>query len=98
MKICTQEMQASKNLCMVWCLFLAGISSQAEGTFQNRGFEQAMIVPVPGNQWLVEFDSALPGWRGYYGTNPVTEASFNSITLSAPELAGTNRSPKRARR
>ena len=50
--------------------------------FQNLDFESAHVPDLPPDQYeFVPFSDALPGWTGYFGTNPATTALHNTFTL-----------------
>jgi hypothetical protein len=64
-------------------LLLAVCSSLAQGTFQNLDFEEATIVPIPGDPYdRVQFAAAFPGWTGYT-TVMESRALYNGIFLDS---------------
>jgi hypothetical protein len=68
-------------------LYLGCVSGLWAQAFQNLDFESANVSNLPPNQ--VEFVSVadgLPGWTAYIGTNELTQASHNLITLGAPNV------------
>jgi len=70
------------------CLGSVGI--QAQGTFTNLDFEMASLVPVEIEGLYLgyyDFDSALPFWTGYCGTNQQTTVRYNSLSLSAAQVS-----------
>ena len=69
---------------------LAVLSAQAQGTFQNLGFEQADPVVIVGSPYYptaVTFGSALPGWSSSIGGVPVTQAFLNNYSLGAASIS-----------
>jgi hypothetical protein len=65
---------------------LEGESALAQGTFQNLDFEQASIVPLPGDNlgiFIVASD-ALPHWVVYGGSSPVGYVIYNTVSLGTP--------------
>src|ERR1043166_8065921 len=50
---------------------LVPIVANAQGTFQNLDFENGTFIPIPGQLNTVEFAAAMPGRRGYLGTNQI---------------------------
>lgn len=76
-------MKTSKTSFLCTFVFCALLSAQAQGTFQNLGFESANLTPVPSGQGgsLVPISDALPSWTGYIGTNQLTTVLQNSLTL-----------------
>jgi hypothetical protein len=69
------------------CFVLAhlGISAQAQGAFQNLGFEQANLVPVSPN--AVQFAPAFPGWSGFIGGVQPSGALYNNLTLDTAAIS-----------
>jgi hypothetical protein len=66
---------------------LAGaISAQAQGTFQNLGFESPTFVPS-GDTSGVQFSPAFPGWFGYAGGVRQTMAVSNDVYLDTSGIA-----------
>src|SRR5712671_6794392 len=69
-------------------LLFASSSAFAQGTFQNLDFEQATLVPIPGDPYQrVQFAAALPGWTGYVGTNLETAALYNRTFLDSSGIS-----------
>ena len=68
--------------------FLAVLSAQAQGTFQNLDFESANLTSIPSGQYggEVPLSSALPGWSASIGGVPVTEVLQNNYTLGAASI------------
>src|ERR1041384_1479265 len=55
---------------LLCCFFSASMMAQAQGTFQNLGFESANVPTLPPDQTAyVPFTNALPYWAGAIGTN-----------------------------
>lgn len=78
------------NDLLIACLvgFLAITSVNAQGTFQNLGFESASPVAIPGDSYQrVQFDSAFPGWVGYVGGGQQSAALSNSYFLDSSGIA-----------
>ena len=75
-------------------LVCAVLSTQAQGTFQNLGFESANLTPIPAGQYggFVPIANALPGWTGFLGTNQVTQVLHNIYTLgnASIDILGPN--------
>ena len=65
---------------------LAALSSVAQGTFQNLNFEAAMIVPIPGQPYTVQFAPAFPGWSASFAGFPTSRAITNAFALSTPGI------------
>jgi hypothetical protein len=64
------------------CLLVWSGNAQA-AAFQNLGFESAVIIPIPGDQFQrVQFDRALSGWTGYLGSTPQTLALHDFTLIS----------------
>jgi hypothetical protein len=70
------------------CCALWHAEVQAQGTFQNLGFESATNLPsLPSGQpAFVPFANAFPGWAGTLGTNQATTALYNGFSLGAVEV------------
>jgi hypothetical protein len=68
--------------------FLAALSAQAQGTFQNLNFESANLSPIPSGQYGgdVPITSALPGWNASIGGVAVTQVLQNNYTLGAASI------------
>jgi hypothetical protein len=63
---------------------LLPFDSLGQGSFQNLNFEQAQIVPIPGDPYnRVQFNSAIPSWTGRVGTNVQTRALYNGVFLDS---------------
>lgn len=63
-------------------LLLVVRSVPAQSTFVNLDFESAVVVPEHFGP--LPFASAFPGWTGYLGANPVSEAGHNLTPLNSP--------------
>lgn len=63
------------------------VDLQAQGTFQNLGFESALPVAIPGDPGVVEFSSAFPGWLAYVGGVQQTFALSNRSYLDSSGIA-----------
>lgn len=60
------------------------VAAYGQGTFQNLGFETAVLVPVPIDGYgRVQFDSAFPNWTGYVGGVPQTRALYNNAFMDS---------------
>src|SRR5437016_11927926 len=74
-------------LLLQFCLGAAAapLVADGQGTFQNMGFESAVIPPPDSNQpFLIPFTNAFPGWTGYaVGTNQFSAAGYNAISVGA---------------
>jgi hypothetical protein len=56
----------------------------AQGTFQNLGFESAVIVPLSSNPPpTIQSSPAFPGWAGYVGTQQVSYAFYNTLSIGS---------------
>lgn len=68
----------------------AVLPSVAAGTFRNLGFETAsMTLPprVPGQtEYHVPIAQALPGWKGFLGTDAVQYVWLNDLTLGSANI------------
>jgi len=75
-------------------LCIAGtLHAQAQGTFQNLGFELATLTNVsPGQIAFVPFNNAFPGWTGYWGTNPAPLAIYNGVSIGSVQISLIGRS------
>ena len=62
---------------------------RAQGTFQNLGFEQANVPPVPAGQsgGFVAASNGLPGWIAYYGINQATQILHNDFTTGSVNIS-----------
>src|SRR5688572_24028953 len=74
-------MKMTRLLLTCLIVFHTIASSEAQGTFQNLGFESASLVGIGGNS--VQFDTAFPGWVGYVGGVQQTAALYNSVFLDS---------------
>ena len=60
------------------------VAAYGQGTFQNLGFETAVLVPVPIDGYgRVQFESAFPNWTGYVGGVPQTRALYNNAFMDS---------------
>lgn len=60
----------------------------AQPTFQNLDFESVVLVPVPGDPYnRVDFGSAVPGWTGFIGDQPLNLITHDNIFLGSPNIA-----------
>ena len=61
----------------------------AQGTFQNLGFEQANVPPVPAGQsgGFVAASNGLPSWIAYYGINQATQILHNDFTTGSVNIS-----------
>jgi len=70
------------------CLLSISPLANAQGTFQNLGFESATIVPIPGDPYgRVQFAPAFPGWTGALGGIPQGGALYNSVFLDSAAIS-----------
>jgi hypothetical protein len=66
---------------------LASVSLvRAQGTFQDLNFEEANIVPIPGQQYAITVANALPGWAVDYGNVQQTQIFYNDASLGATQV------------
>ncbi len=72
---------------MILVAWFSAFRMQAQGNFQNMGFERAAIPPLTPVGSLVPITTALPGWSGYFGNNSgsvsTPEIGYDFITLGA---------------
>jgi hypothetical protein len=62
-------------------------TAAAQGTFRNLDFEQARIVPIPGDpNGYVSWAAAMPGWTGYFGTDQVDRLFYNGLSLCCASM------------
>src|SRR5438552_2069280 len=81
MKTFTSSLSCVALLCI-------GFSARAQGTFQNLGFESAVLVPIPGDPYgRVQFAPAFPGWIGYVGADQQTAALYNNVFLDTSGIS-----------
>src|SRR5882762_9376696 len=86
------------KICSLLCVsahFLAP-AAKAQGTFQNLGFESAVLVPVTGNTnttAIVQFAPTFPGWSGYIGGIEQTNALYNFTLLDTSAISIINTDP-----
>jgi hypothetical protein len=74
------------RLFLLWSNLLCAVfPAEAQGTFQNLGFESARIVAT-GNS-LVQFAPAFPGWAGYVGGVQQTTALYNNFFLDTSGIS-----------
>ncbi|MCW5553118.1 MAG: PEP-CTERM sorting domain-containing protein [Verrucomicrobiae bacterium] len=70
--------------CLAAAVWLALFTlAHGQGAFQNLDFENGVFVPSGGSSFLVEAESALPGWTAFVGTNQLTEVLHNTGTISS---------------
>ena len=62
-------------------LFWGTAAAQAQGTFQNLGFESAIVPAYGGLPILIPFTDALPGWTGFRGSDLAAQAAYNGVSL-----------------
>src|SRR6266478_159155 len=65
----------------------AALSIQAQGTFANLGFESANPSGYPPNSSDVPISAALPGWSGFYGTNPTSQVWYDGISIGGAMIS-----------
>ncbi len=67
-------------------------SARAQGTFQNLGFESAVLVRLPGDPYSrVQFAAAFPGWAGYVAGVPLDAALYNAEFLDSSGISIVDR-------
>ncbi|SRR5258708_1817722 len=77
-------MRDNKSLLLCVCALCLGAKVQAQGTFQNLGFESATLVPIPGDPYArVQFAAALPGWTCSIGGVQQTAALYDNFFLDS---------------
>lgn len=65
-------------------ILLGTLAANAQGTFQNLGFESVSTIPIPGDAYgRVQFSPALPGWTGYIGGVVETKALYDNQFLDS---------------
>jgi hypothetical protein len=77
-------------------MILLSVSARAQTPFQNLDFESAQVPDVLDfSHIFAPFSQALPGWVGYFGTNPVSQAVVNTVSLGTYNISilGHNTSP-----
>jgi hypothetical protein len=76
-------MQFFKSFCLGLIIICSAFTLQAQGTFQNLGFESANLTPIPSGLYggPVSTLDAIPGWKAFLGTTQVTQVLQNNITL-----------------
>jgi len=75
-------------------LVLVDPRATAQGTFQNLGFESAIIVPIPGDPYgSAQFGPAFPGWTGYIGGIQQTSALYNFTFLDSSAIGIIDTNP-----
>src|SRR5437867_11267640 len=63
-------------------------SAHGQGTFQNLNFEEAVLVPIPGDPYgRVEFAPAFPGWTGYVAQSSQSAALHDRTFLDSSGIA-----------
>jgi len=74
---------------LILALVLVAPIAQAQGGFQNLGFEAAHLTPIPPGQFgdRVPIDQALPGWNGFVGTQQVTSVFQNNLGLGGANIS-----------
>ncbi len=67
----------------------AVVSAFGQSTFQNLDFESAALPVIPPGQsgGRVAITAALPGWRGYIGTNEIATVRHNDLSIGQAALA-----------
>lgn len=75
-----------KSLVLSAVCVCGGGNGRAQGTFENLGFEDATIVPIPLTDFIVA-SNALPGWRCYIGGTEVGGVHYNMFALAAPAIS-----------
>jgi uncharacterized protein (TIGR03382 family) len=84
----TMKVHRPVRLAAAFALLLSVAVAQAQGTFQNLGFESARIVPAPGypaSQYL--FADAFPGWTGYAGDVQQVLTLYNNLYMDTAGLS-----------
>src|SRR6185436_19806351 len=80
-------MRKIQLLCL--CINIIAVRSliQAQGTFQNLGFESADLEPIPSQPFVyVPVSDGIPNWEGFLGTNLVTQVLHNSTTVDLANI------------
>ncbi len=83
-------MKTTRPFATSWsATFLAVLSAQAQGTFQNLNFESANLSPIVSGQYggEVAISSALPGWSATIGGVAVTQVLQNNYTLGEASIS-----------
>jgi len=81
-------MKTKKPLLTCLIAVHAIVSVEAQGTFQNLGFESATLVPTPEVGYpSVQFASAFPGWAGYIGGVQRYWALYDSSFLDSSGIS-----------
>lgn len=78
-----------RMLFVPWMIFsCAPFWARAQGSFQDLDFESANLSTIPSGQYggSVPISDALPGWTGFIGTNQVSTALQNNLTLGSPSI------------
>src|SRR6266853_6832420 len=67
----------------------SGSMLQAQATFQNLNFEATQVPDIPAGQsgGFVAIAQGLPGWKGYEGTNEITQVLHNNETAGGASIS-----------
>ncbi len=79
--------QSAARLVAGLTLLLGAVGAVGQGSFQNLDFEQARIVPIPGNPNFVATTTALPGWTAFIGGTAVDLVLYDDISLGSPAIS-----------
>lgn len=79
----------TKKLLLTCLIVIHTIASvEAQGTFQNLGFESASLVVIPEDPYgSVQFDNAFPGWVGFVGGVQQSRALYNNYFLDSSGIS-----------
>ena len=81
-------MAPHKYLVLCAAIACCTVAAQAQGTFQNLGFESATLVPISGTSPSpVQFGPAFPGWTGSVGGVQLSGALYNSEFLDSSGIS-----------
>jgi len=76
----------SERLLILWLAIVsAGFIAQAQGTFQNLGFESANVSGYPPGG--IPATNAIPGWTAYLGQFQSTQMLYNTVSLGSPAIS-----------
>ena len=82
-------MKTRKTLLLWLSLACATFSIQAQGTFQNLGFELANVPDVPNGQsgGSVATADGIPSWTAFYAFNQTTQILHNDFSVGSVNIS-----------
>lgn len=77
----------------IWCVAL---NAHCQGTFQNLGFESAIVSPGEFGNWQeTPLENALPGWQASVAGIPISYSVYNATAVSSSMVGVFGHNPPR---